>query len=75
MLDQRLLRDNVMVLLEGTSWKHHAHEAVGACFQRKVIAFVRKATLVKDLQRIARWMIAPHLMGRSVSSRGPSDIK
>ncbi len=29
-LDQRLLRDNEMVLLEGTSWKHQAHEAVGA---------------------------------------------
>jgi len=26
-LDQRLLRDNEMVLLEGTSWKH---QAVGA---------------------------------------------
>ena len=29
-LDQRLLPDNEMVLLEGTSWEHQAHEAVGA---------------------------------------------
>ena len=58
-LDQRLLRNNETVLLEGTSWKHQAHEAVGECFQRKVIVFVRKASLVKDLPRIAHRLVAP----------------
>ena len=57
-LDQRLLRDNETVLLEGT-WKHQAHETVGECFQRKVIVFVRKASLVKDLPRIAHRLVAP----------------
>ena len=55
-LDQRLLRNNETVLLEGTS---QAHEAVGECFQRKVIVFVRKASLVKDLPRIADRLVAP----------------
>ena len=48
-LDQRLLRDNVMVLLEGTSWKHQAHAAGGACFQKeghcivKLVSFIRRS--------------------------------
>jgi hypothetical protein len=36
--EQRLLRDNETVLLEGTSWKHQAHAADGAArLIRKVL--------------------------------------
>ena len=57
---------NAMLLLEGTSWKHQAHEAGGACFQRKVVVFVRKMSLVKDVPSLARRLVAPQLMGRAV---------
>ena len=41
------------------------HEAVGACFRRNVVVFVRKPSLVKNLQSIARRLLAPQ-MGSSV---------
>ena len=51
---------------ESTSWKHQAHAADGACFQRKVIVFVRQESFVKNLRRLARRLVTPQLMGRSV---------
>ena len=35
-------------------------------FKTKVIVFVRKAALVKNKHRLARWLMAPQLMGRAV---------
>ncbi len=47
------------------------HEAVSACFQKKVILFVRKESLAKELQCIARWVVAPPLIGRCVRRHAP----
>ena len=67
-LDQRLLRDNEMVLLEGTSWKHQAHAADGAArFVRKVIVVMRWDGFSNGLDRLARWLVTPQLMRRAVS--------
>jgi hypothetical protein len=35
-------------------------------FQRKGIVFVRNESLVKDMQRVARQLVAPQLMGGTV---------
>ncbi len=51
---------------ESTSWEHQAHEAGGACFQRKVIVIVCTESLVKNLRRLARQLVTPQLMGRAV---------
>ena len=38
-------------------------------FKRRFIVFVCKASLVKDVQRLARRLVAPPLMGRAVRAQ------
>ena len=43
-------------------------------FKRKVVVFVRKESLVKDLRSLARRLVAPQLMGRAVR-QGPESTE
>ena len=50
----------------GGPYEYQGDAPDGACLQRKVIVFARKAALVTDLLRLARWLVAPQLMGGAV---------
>lgn len=54
---------------EANSQPNKPHEAVGACFQRRVVVIVRRAPLTRKMQIFAPRLVGPQLMGRSARQR------
>ena len=54
---------------ESTSWKHQAHAADGACFQKEGHCIVKLANIIKRSVSVSWQVVTLQLMGRAVRPR------